>query len=69
MSENLSKKQEEIAEFKPGDKIYKLFSHKEVIIRGKKIILLSKSKKSKKLVILGPWAGKSTSTFSACFLC
>lgn len=36
MSENLSKKQEERAEFKPGDKIYKLFSHKEVIIRGKK---------------------------------
>lgn len=37
---------ENLAEFEPGDKIYKLFCYKKVIIRGKKENFIIKVKKT-----------------------
>lgn len=42
------KRREDVPEFQPGDKIYKLFNHDKVIVRGKDeefIIEIAKIKK------------------------
>lgn len=46
MKENPRNQQEDLTEFKPGDKIYKLFHYKQVIIRGKKDNFIIKVEKT-----------------------
>jgi hypothetical protein len=42
------KRREDVPEFQPGDKIYKLFNHDRVIVRGKNEAFIIKITKLKK---------------------
>lgn len=43
-----AKRREEVAELQPGDKIYKLFKHDKVMVRGKEEAFLIKISKLKR---------------------
>jgi hypothetical protein len=45
VNKNLTRKQQDLAEYQPGDKLYQLFKHEQVVVKGKKEKFLIKIQK------------------------